>query len=482
MTVTVSAEWVFPEPGFGSLTSGATATLADGRIAAVQPEPSCRNGLLLMPALSDAHDHGRGTRSVAAGAPDLPLELWLPLLGQEPRVDPYVRAAVAFGRAALAGVGAINHCHNPQRFDQLVDEAKGVARAATEVGIRVAFGVPLRDRNYFGYGNSAPIKQSLGATDFAALVGLFPPVPVQQQLDWIDELAACENEFFSLQYGPVAPQWCSDALLTRIAERSHTDGRRVHMHLFETKRQREWADAAYPSGLIQRLDALGILTPRTTVAHGVWLRPEECEILAARGVTVSVNTSSNLRLGSGLARVGAFKAAGLTWAMGLDGMSFDDDDDALREMRLLWHSQKGSDLGGAIDRDDLFRAVFVSGRPTVTPIPGGAIKTDLAADLVLMDYQKMAWDRLGGVTDELDMVLTRARKEFVHSLIVAGRPVVSDGKVQTVSLADLERELLDQARQAWSQTAANTPLRRRYQAALAEFYERENHIKDPDEP
>jgi cytosine/adenosine deaminase-related metal-dependent hydrolase len=163
-------------------------------------------------------------------------------------------------------------------------------------------------------------------------------------------------------------------------------------------------------------------------------------------------------------------------------MSFDDDDDALREMRLLWHSQKGSDLGGAIDRDDLFRAVFVSGRPTVTPIPGGAIKTDLAADLVLMDYQKMAWDRLGGVTDELDMVLTRARKEFVHSLIVAGRPVVSDGKVQTVSLADLERELLDQARQAWSQTAGNTPLRRRYQAALAEFYERENHIKDPDEP
>src|SRR5256885_433267 len=92
---------------------------------------------------------------------------------------------------------------------------------------------------------------------------------------------------------------------------------------------------AGPGGLIRRLDEMGLLSERLTVAHGVWLRPDECELLAARGVTVSVNTSSNLRLGSGLGPVALFKSKRLAWAMGLDGMAFDDDEDAMRELRLL---------------------------------------------------------------------------------------------------------------------------------------------------
>jgi len=75
------------------------------------------------------------------------------------------------------------------------------------------------------------------------------------------------------------------------------------MHLFETQAQREWADAVYPEGLVCRLDEIGFLSPRLTVAHGVWLKEDECALLAERGVTVSVNTSSNLRLRSGIAPV-----------------------------------------------------------------------------------------------------------------------------------------------------------------------------------
>ena len=88
------------------------------------------DGLLMLPALADAHDHGRGQRSFAVGASDEALELWLPMLALEPQVDPYLRAAVAFGRLAASGVATINHCHNPQRLDALVQEAGAVARAA----------------------------------------------------------------------------------------------------------------------------------------------------------------------------------------------------------------------------------------------------------------------------------------------------------------------------------------------------------------
>jgi cytosine/adenosine deaminase-related metal-dependent hydrolase len=466
----LSAGRVLSHPGRKSALAASTVTIMDGRIAMVAPAASADDGLLMVPALVDAHDHGRGLRPLATGVGDQPLELWLPMLGRGPHVDPYLRAAVAFARNARCGIAAINHCHNPQRVTRIIEEAEAVARAARDVGIRVAFAVPLRDRNYIAYGDSAPIEAALGTEDFKALTDLMVRIPPADQLAWIDVIAAFEHPLFHVQYGPLAPQWCSDPLLAKIAEASARTGRRVHMHLFETLRQREWADAHYPGGLIRHLDAIGLLSERLTVAHGVWLRGEECELLAARGVTVSVNTSSNLRLGSGTAPVGLFKSKGLAWAMGLDGMAFDDDEDGLRELRLLWYSQRGTGLTSTISRAELCDAVFVTGRRTITPVAGGAIEAGMAADLMLLDYRRMSADVLDGAASELDLILTRGRKDYVHSLIVAGRVIVENRVVRSVDLAALESELLGQARAAWPAALTASKLRHRYQTALTEFY------------
>jgi cytosine/adenosine deaminase-related metal-dependent hydrolase len=470
MSMQLSAGRVLSHPGRRPALAASSVTIEDGRISAVAPAASADDGLLMLPALVDAHDHGRGLRPLATGVGDQPLELWLPMLGQEPRVDPYLRAAVAFARNARCGIAAINHCHNPQRVTGMIEEAEAVARAARDVGIRVAFAVPLRDRNYIAYGEPASIAAALGTEDFKTLTDLMVCVPPADQLAWVDAIAAFEHPLFHVQYGPLAPQWCSDPLLAKIAEASAHTGRRVHMHLFETLRQREWADAHYPGGLIRYLDTIGLLSERLTVAHGVWLRAEECELLAARDVTVSVNTSSNLRLGSGIAPVGLFKSKGLAWAMGLDGMAFDDDEDGLRELRLLWYSQQGTGLTPTISRAELCDAVFVTGRRTITPVTGGAIESGMAADLMLLDYRRMSADVLDGAASELDVILTRGRKDYVRSLIVAGRTIVENGVVRSVDLAALESELLGQARAAWPPALAASKLRRRYQNALAEFY------------
>ncbi len=401
VTVQLPPSRALTHPGRRPALEAAAISIEDDSIAAVVPtDQAADEGLLVIPALADAHDHGRGLRNVAFGVHDQALELWLPLLGREPRVDPYHRAAVAFGHLARSGVAAINHCHNPQHLPSLIEEAKGVARAAHDVGVRVAFGVPMRDRNYIALGDPAPIAAALGDADFKSLTGRIHRATIEQQLDWVRQIGALEHPLFHVQYGPVAPQWCSDRLLACIADDFASSGRRIHMHLFETQRQREWADAQYSGGLIRRLDAIGLLSDRLTVAHGVWLTREECELLAARGVTVSVNTSSNLRLRSGIAPVGSFKAAGLRWAMGLDGMAFDDDADARRELRLVWCQQQGTGLDGAITKADLCEAVFVNGRRTITPVGGGAIEPGLAADLVLLDYAKMTADVMEGAADE----------------------------------------------------------------------------------
>ena len=467
----LSAGRVLTHPGHRPALRAAAVAIMDGHVSSVAPaQGPVDDLLLLMPALADAHDHGRGLRPAGYGVQDLPLELWLPMLGREPLVNPYHRAAVAFGHLARSGVAAINHCHNPQRLGSLVEEAEGVARAARDVGVRVCFAIPMRDRNYLALGDTAALAAELGQPDFDALNARIRQVPHDEQLAWVDQIAALEHSLFHVQYGPVAPQWCSDPLLERIAAASAASGRRVHMHLFETQRQREWADAHYPSGLIRRLDEIGLLSDRLTVAHGVWLRREECELLASRNVTVSVNTSSNLRLRSGIAPVGMFQATGLAWAMELDGMAFDDDADALRELRLLWCHQQGTELDGAIRRRDLCDAVFRNGRATITPVTGGLIEPGMAGDMVLLDYARMASDALSDDADELDFLFVRGRKEYVHGLMVAGRNIVENGTLTSIDLGALEAELLAQARHGRPEAMRGDELRVRHLSALQRFY------------
>jgi len=48
-------------------------TMREGRVAAVTPIAAPSNGLPAMPAFADAHDQGRGLRTLAFGAVDDPL-------------------------------------------------------------------------------------------------------------------------------------------------------------------------------------------------------------------------------------------------------------------------------------------------------------------------------------------------------------------------------------------------------------------------
>src|SRR5690606_37410870 len=153
-----------------------------------------------------------------------------------------------------------------------------------DVGIRIGFVVPLRDglREGYGPGVRLPDPPGIEAKDSRSLQRL---ATADEQLAAVEEIARlCESPTFQVQYGPIGVEWCSHDLLERIAQGSMESGRRVHMHLLESRYQREWSDHAYPQGMMRHLDEIGMLSPRLTIAHGTWLTADECELLASRGV------------------------------------------------------------------------------------------------------------------------------------------------------------------------------------------------------
>jgi 5-methylthioadenosine/S-adenosylhomocysteine deaminase len=434
-----------------------------------------RNGLLAMPALANAHDHARAVKPVALGALELPLELWLAAITGAPRVDPYIVGAVAFARSALGGAGTImTHYVRAQGGMSMVDEARQIARAAQDVGVRIAFALSMRDRNSIAYGDDARTLELFPAASRKLIKERLAPeyASPQAQVALADEIAAAvTSPLVSVQYGPAAVQWCSEPLLKAIAERSAATGRRVHMHLLETRYQREWADREYPKGLVKFLDDIGLLSPRLSLAHAVWTRPDELELLAQRGVIISVNNSSNLGLASGLPPVREMLRAKVPIATGLDGVGLDDDDDALRELRLAWYLHQGTGFDQALDASTLLRAACETGRRAVSGIDEpAAIEPGRLADILVLDRSAFSRDVISETLDDLPLILARATSRHIRSLYVAGREIVSAGKVLGVDLPALEDEMLVQLRHGidgfneWQRTVLQM------RAGLTRFY------------
>ncbi len=443
-----------------------------GRIAAVdaldRPVPGRR--LLALPALANAHDHARTFRSATLGAFGQPLETWLPFLGVVPGMDPYLCAATSFARSVRHGVTHLMvHYTRVQGGMPYVDEARAVARAARDVGVRIGFAVSMRDRNGIGYADDATMLAALrpGLRDAVAQRLSVKPVAPAQQLALVEEVAAMvaaegHADHVTVQYGPTAVQWCSTPLLEAVARASADTGRPVHMHLLETKYQREWADKAHPEGIVRFLDGIGLLSPRLTLAHCTWARLDELALLAERGVTLAVNTSSNLGLKSGIAPLPEMLRQGCRVAMGLDGMAFDEDDDALREMRLAFALHRGWGFDTTMTAQQLWAFGAGNGPHAVagkTSRAHARIAPGEPADMVLLDWDALDEDALFADTDPLQLLLARANGTHIARVIASGRTVVESGCVVGIDEPALRAELLARMRSALAADATHSAWR-----------------------
>jgi len=188
---------------------------------------------------------------------------------------------------------------------------------------------------------------------------------------------------------------------------------------------------------IHYLEELGMLGRQTLLAHGVHLDDEEIQMLAKRKVSIAHCPSSNLKLGSGIARVADLVAAGVNVAIGTDGCASNNDLDMWEEMHLTALIQKG-----------------VRHDPTVLPAEqvlymatmGGAIALNLddrigslevgkQADLIIMDFDSL---HLTPVYDVVSHLVYAAKASDVEATMINGRWMMREKRLITIDEAQVK--------------------------------------------
>jgi guanine deaminase len=93
----------------------------------------------------------------------------------------------------------------------------------------------------------------------------------------------------------------------------------VHTHISENKNEVRWVQELFPEAEYADVyDRYGLLDAKSVLAHGVWLTPEELDLLARRGTRISHCPNSNLFLGSGLFPLHRVLESGVTVGLGSD--------------------------------------------------------------------------------------------------------------------------------------------------------------------
>jgi cytosine/adenosine deaminase-related metal-dependent hydrolase len=431
-----SCEVVVTMDDAGTEIAGGSILIDDGRIAWVgagRPVAEADRvvdgrGTVAVPGLVNAHHHLYQTLT-RVRAQDQGLFGWLTeLYPVWSGVDAeWERAAAGVGLAELALSGCStttdHHYVFPSGADGLIEAE---IEAAQEIGLRFH---PCR-----------------GSMDLGKSSGGLPPDEVVQDADAIlDHTQSLVRRYHNPQPGsmlrlavaPCSPFSVTEQLMRDSAILARAMGVRLHTHVAETLDEEQFCQERFGLRPLELLDELGWLGPDVWLAHCVHLSDKDIRRLAETGTGVAWCPTSNLRLGSGIARGRAMLDESATVGLGVDGSASNDAGDMLAEVRqAMLVSRAGGDPKALTAREGL-RVATRGGAACLGRDDLGALEVGRRADVALFSVEGLSW--AGAEADPVAAVVHCSPARVRH-LFVDGRAVVESGHLANADEDAIARE------------------------------------------
>jgi cytosine/adenosine deaminase-related metal-dependent hydrolase len=415
-------------------------------------------GHWVLPAFVNAHYHNWRTLSMGA-TPDLPLEpFMLRASGFEVPSDleaEFSRLNTLVSAIQLVRSGVALTIDMP-----LSSNHRPVLDAYRTLGLDVVYAPTLRTQNGFVYDDDARFLASLPVELRARVEGhgyglTAGYTPLETYLDGWLALRAEYGATVQFALAPDGPEWCSETELRRLRAFASEHGACLHLHNSESPMEMQWALKTRGQTMTAFLAEIGFLGPDVSCGHAVWLSHEDVALLASAGATVAHCPSSNLRLSNGIAPVAAYRAAGLSVAVGTDGQGFSDTSDYLEELRLAGLLQRTPGLDTlALAPSALLEMATTAGARAFGRHDTGRLEAGAMANVVTLDAAALTHPYAWPGTDPLETLISRARASHVRTLVSRGRPLLEDGVVRSVDEAAVTARLQDLYGQIWGGRSA----------------------------
>ena len=399
------------DPKGSIIDNGAVAVKGDV-IAAVGPaaalaatdarETIDAAGGIIMPGLVNTHTHAAMTLFRGL-ADDLPLMTWLNehIFPAEATLDgDKVHAGTLLGCAEMILSGTTCFC------DMYLYEAD-VARAAKQAGLRAVVGEVLYD---FPSPNYGPIEKGFAYT--------------RRLIDtWRDD------PLITIAVEPHSPYLCAPALLTEAADVARRHRLPLVIHLSETQHEVDEIRAKYGKTPVQHLAALDILGDNLLACHCVVLDETDMDLLQQRGVNVSHNPESNMKLAAGVSPVADLVRRGICTGLGTDGCSSNNNLDLFAEMDMAAKLHKASRLDPTVmDAASVLRMATIDGARALG-LDGvtGSIEVGKQADIIVVDTRK---PHLTPMYHPASHLVYAVGGSDVAATVVAGRVLMKDRRLR----------------------------------------------------
>ncbi len=442
----------------GMTAPGDTATLAAA-------------GRLLMPGLVNAHTHGHNNLAKSVGD-RWTLELLLNaapwITGGRTLEDKYLSTLIGAVELIRKGCTAAYDLS----FEFPVPTAEGleaVGRAYADAGLRAVVAPMMADRTFHralpGLLNALPAHlrreaESVSLEPFEASMAAWERARASWPFD---------HDRVRLALAPTIPHHCSEAFLRAAGRAAAEHGTGFHTHLAESKVQALAGMELYGMTQTAWLDSLGVLGPRFTAAHAVWLDRDDIRRIADAGAAVAHNPGSNARLGNGLAAARALLDAGVRVGIGTDACTCSDNLNMFEAMRIASMVSRIQELdcqrwlatGEILDLATRGSAAVLGFDDEI-----GAIEAGRKADIVFLDLSHVNYAPLN---DPVNQIVHGEDGTGVASVMIGGRMVLEERRMLTVDEAKLAQDAQAAAERLAAVNAEARGLAERLEAAVGRY-------------
>jgi len=377
-------------------------------------------GKVVIPGLINTHQHA--AMSLLRGyADDYPLDEWLekwiwPIEKHINGHDIYVGALLSAVESILGGTTTINTMYH---YTSNGNEAQALA----EVGLRAVVGHVCfswrkdQDRRAL----NALTRDWHGKANGIIRASVDPHSAYTVDPEYMKELRETTRELnkkYGSEHSPII--W--------------------HTHVAETEDEKEKIKKAFKvpvkGGVIEYLDSLGVLEKGVVAAHCVHVTSKDIDILRKRGVKVSHNPVSNLKLGSGISPVPELQKAGVTVALGTDSSCSNNTADMFEVMKIaaLLHKGVGKNPTLLPAEKVLQMATIEGAKALLWEKNIGSIEVGKDADLAIIDFKK---PHLRPVYNEISHIVYSAKAADVDTVLVKGKVIVENRRVTTVNVDNI---------------------------------------------